>query len=293
MSPRSVLLGTDAAGLALQVAVTDWTGTGSPTREAISALHKARLGKHVFPLIVLAVTAEQAWMLGPSPDAAVIGPLATRPGGATAAGSVGRADRARRAPASGDDAEGGGVHGAAGRGEHRALRDVLLDGLGATAGGLGEQGERSRPWMPERGERLIRALGFTAKKAAGSALLLTGGSEAPHAVAVLLDASEQFDQSSPRYQVSPVAWGLQVAARNEVPWLMVLRGTQIRLYPAKPGVGVGRKGQVETWFELDLALLGDDEAGLLGLVFSADALAPDGTVDDAARRQQAVRDRAG
>ena len=104
--------------------------------------------------------------------------------------------------------------------------------------------------------------------------------DAPHAVAVLLDASEQFDQSSPRYQVSPVAWGLQVAARNEVPWLMVLRGSQIRLYPAKPGVGVGRKGQVETWFELDLALLGDDEAGLLGLVFSADALAPDGTVDE-------------
>jgi len=43
-----------------------------------------------------------------------------------------------------------------------------------------------------------------------------------------------------------------------LPWLVVLRGSQIRLYPSRPDVGVGRKRQAETYTELDLALLGED-----------------------------------
>ena len=43
-----------------------------------------------------------------------------------------------------------------------------------------------------------------------------------------------------------------------LPWLVVLRGSQIRLCPSRPEVGVGRKRQAETYPELDLALLGED-----------------------------------
>ena len=205
----------------------------------MAALHKERLGKHVFPLIVLAGTQQQAWMLGPSPDAAVIGPLprgqAERLLQAALDEPTGLAARQRLAT----------MQKAV---ESTALPGVVNTGLFATyyltdsvprRADWAEQRERSRPWMPERGERLIRALGFTAKKAAGSALVLTGGTDAPHAVAVLLDASEQFDQSSPRYQVSPVAWGLQVAARNEVPWL---DGATRLPDPPLPGQARSRSG---------------------------------------------------
>jgi len=43
-----------------------------------------------------------------------------------------------------------------------------------------------------------------------------------------------------------------------LPWLVVLRGSQIRLCPSRPEVGVGRKRQAGTYTELDLALLGED-----------------------------------
>ena len=99
------------------------------------------------------------------------------------------------------------------------------------------------------------------------------------AVAVLLDETEVFDRPSARFgAVSPIAHGLTVAAREELPWLVVLRGTQIRLYPARPDVGVGRKGQAETYTELDLALLSEEEAAYLTLLFAPSALDPGGTL---------------
>ena len=107
--------------------------------------------------------------------------------------------------------------------------------------------------LSTRGQKLIDALGFKTKPATGGAVLLSTPMDASRAVAVLLDDTEQFDSKSPRLQLSPVAYGLAVAAQQEVPWLVVLRKDQIRLYSGRDGVGVGSKGQVETYFEIDLS----------------------------------------
>jgi len=115
---------------------------------------------------------------------------------------------------------------------------------------LNEAGARL---LPDRGQKLIGALGFKTKPATGGAVLLSTATDASRAVAVLLDETEQFDSKSPRFQLSPVAYGLAVAAQQEVPWLVVLRKDQIRLYPGRDGVGVGSKGQAETYFEIDLS----------------------------------------
>lgn len=64
-----------------------------------------------------------------------------------------------------------------------------------------------------------------------------------------------------------------------MPWLVVLRKDQIRLYPGRDGVGVGSKGQAETYCEVDLATVDANYAGLLPLIFTADALAPGGSID--------------
>ena len=133
--------------------------------------------------------------------------------------------------------------------------------------------------LPLRGIRLVAGLGFTATKTGANASLLSIGLARPRAVAVLLDEGETFDASSPRFAVSPVAYGLSLAQKQEVPWLIVLRGSQVRLYPASPDVGVGRRGQAETYFEVDLALLAGEDAAFLDLAFSAGALAEGGSVE--------------
>jgi hypothetical protein len=130
-----------------------------------------------------------------------------------------------------------------------------------------------------RGLALVRSLGFATVARGSTAHLLTHEDQS-RAIAVLLDETEVFERPSPRFGViSPVAHGLALAAKEALPWLVVLRGTQIRLYPARPDVGVGRKGQAETYSELDLALLAHDEAAYLALLFAPEALAPAGTVE--------------
>ena len=93
----------------------------------------------------------------------------------------------------------------------------------------------------------------------------------------MIDEKETFEAESPRFSVSPVAYGLKLAETNGVPWLIILRGTQIRLYPAKVELGVGRKGLAETFCEIDLPQLTLDNSGYLSLIFSTDALKDGGT----------------
>lgn len=150
-----------------------------------------------------------------------------------------------------------------------------------------EKKQLALPLLGKRGMDLISALGYQTANKGSAALVLTHGGNS-RAIAILLDESEVFDRPSPRFgvgannggtSVTPVTHGLTLAKRDELGWLIVLRGAQIRLYPASPDVGVGRKGQGETYAELDLALLAPTEAAYLTLFFAPQALARGGTVD--------------
>jgi hypothetical protein len=99
-------------------------------------------------------------------------------------------------------------------------------------------------------------------------------------VAILLQDNETFEGKSNRFQSSPVTWALKIAADRRIPWVVALKKGSIRLYPAKDGVGVGQRGQVETFFELDLELLDATNAAYLGLVFSEMALRSGGSADN-------------
>ncbi|MEU3281447.1 Eco57I restriction-modification methylase domain-containing protein [Streptomyces antibioticus] len=130
-----------------------------------------------------------------------------------------------------------------------------------------------------QGMALVRALGFEAVPRGSAAQLLTHHGQS-RAIAVLLHEGEVFERPTGRFDaLSPVAHGLALATKEALPWVIVLRGMQIRLYPARPDVGVGRKGQAETYTELDLALLSDEEAAYLILLFGPEALAPGGSVE--------------
>lgn len=131
-----------------------------------------------------------------------------------------------------------------------------------------------------RDKELITALGFEITDSASNTLVLRAKGQDHRVVAILLDQSESFDSKSPRLQASPVEWCLAVAAEKQAPWVIAMKDSQLRLYPAKDGVGVGQKSQAETYFEIDLLTIDDDKAGLLNLIFSAEALSEGGTADD-------------
>ena len=109
-------------------------------------------------------------------------------------------------------------------------------------------GRRATPMLRKSGAELIRALGYTTTPIGSTAHVLADGHNADTAVAILLDETEVFDRPSTRFgALSPVASGIAAATRRGLPWLIVTRGTQIRLYPTRPNVGVGRKGPAETY----------------------------------------------
>jgi hypothetical protein len=131
-----------------------------------------------------------------------------------------------------------------------------------------------------RDQALITALGFEITSSPSNTLVLRAKGQDHRAVAILLDQPESFDSKSTRLQASPVEWSLAIAAEQGAPWVIAIKDSQIRLYPAKDGVGVGQKSQAETYFEIDLLTIEDDKTGLLNLIFSAEALAEGGTADE-------------
>ncbi len=139
---------------------------------------------------------------------------------------------------------------------------------------------RAAPVLGAVGMDLLRRLGFGIEKADGVTSLLRTGSR-DRAVAVLLDGGETPEGAAPRFQnLSPVSWALAMADQRNLPWVVVVQGDRVRLYPVELGVGVGRRGRTETWIELRTGLMRQDQAALLWLIFSADALKPSGTLEE-------------
>lgn len=132
--------------------------------------------------------------------------------------------------------------------------------------------------LPKRGIDLIESLGFKTATHGANAVLMSNHKGKPAAVAVLLHSDESFDGMTPRIGVSPVSHGLAVAQHLGVTWVILLRDATIRLYPANPDYGTGRRGLAETYCELNLSVLNADVAGYLDFIFSAAALAESGSI---------------
>ena len=278
-SLEKVFIGPDADGLGgIQVAVASVTAT--PTVQLRQKLHAQRKGNRTITLIVAATDGTSVWLQGPDASA-TWEPM-----------PIDRALRQLQSVLDEPDSTAAFNHLAALR------RQVETGGVGWTNNGLFAKyhldhnvsgrpdwtmkGEQAKALRDLRGQRLIEALGFRATSGPGGSLILTaaeGDSDAPRAVAVVLNEAEHFDAKSPRYQLTPIAFALAVAQRRELQWVIGLRKDQLRLYPGKDGVGVGQKGQVETYFEIDLGGIDDDQVAFLTLVFTAAALAKDGTAD--------------
>ena len=276
--PEFVVVGnSDAGGMALEVAVSKWSKSEPPTREALTRLHILRVNKRAQPVVLVIETSSGAIVFGPNNASAPVGPLPVEQSQRVIQAALDEptviAARARLAGLvqSIDSTAMPGVKNSGLFANHE-----LRVGVPARADWQAAC-ERSAAMLTSKGPQLIEKLGFKVGRAGAHAMVLSGKGPHPQAIAVMLDEREAFDADSPRFAVSPVAYGLRMAEQQRVPWLIMLRGTQLRLYPARIEFGVGRKGLAETFFEVDLPQLTRDNAGYVDLIFSAAALDENGT----------------
>ncbi len=140
--------------------------------------------------------------------------------------------------------------------------------------------QRARPLLGREGPDLLNALGYNAEPCDQMTSILRAGPDGQRlALAVLLRTAESPDGNLDRFAgLSPVSYAMTVAERENLPYVLVAQGRKLRLYPVKTGVGVGQRGRNETYVQIDTGLLRDDDAAYLWLLFSSDALGPDGTL---------------
>jgi len=140
-------------------------------------------------------------------------------------------------------------------------------------------GERARGILDHFGKRLLHSLGFTLETLDKVTDILRTGDQKT-AIAILLSDRETPESGSDRIpgSLSPVSYALARADDENLDWVVLLHGRKIRLYPAKMGVGVGRRGRTETYLECHTGLLPDERAAYLWLLFSGDALAREGSL---------------
>ena len=138
---------------------------------------------------------------------------------------------------------------------------------------------RGQSLQHQRAQTLLRGLGYQLQTLPGQvSALLADGSQI--ALALLLNRNETFDQPGDRFSgLSPVSHALAHADRQGLPWVIVTSDNALRLYPVKTGVGVGQRGRAETFVQLRLDLLSEADVAYLWLLFSAQALTPEGTLD--------------
>jgi hypothetical protein len=121
----------------------------------------------------------------------------------------------------------------------------------------------------QRRAALLKSLGFEVAPGASDVLVLSS-SGAERATAVLVNATDR------RRGLLDAAF--REAESRSVDWVMVIHDDLLTLHPARAGVGLAGRGPLETFVEINLSLLGEDDAAYLWLLFSHEALAAGGSL---------------
>ncbi len=141
-----------------------------------------------------------------------------------------------------------------------------------------EAGRKAKRVLGARDRDLLTALGFRIERLDNLTSLLRRADRRT-ALAVLLRDTESPEAGTDRFNgLSPISYGLKKADDEDLPWVVLVQGDRVRLYATAVETGVGRRGRTETYVECQPALLSNDHLAYLWLLFSADALALDGSL---------------
>ncbi len=261
-------------------AIIPQAAAAKPTAVALQAAWRARRGGRASPLLLVALNGDEAALCGPAGEYPPV----------RFGLSLGQAERLCHAALDQPD-------------RHAALAFLAqaLSSLETRIPGLCNEGlfalhaletdaQRRPEWhvamararnVAARRERdLLAGLGYHVERLDNLTWLLRGG-ERRTALAILLDPSEIPEAGTTRFNnLSPVSYALAKADAEGLPWVVVLHGDRLRLYPTAVGVGVGRRGRTATYVEIQTTLLADEHLAYLWLLFSAEALDPKGIVAD-------------
>jgi hypothetical protein len=276
LKPIGLALGSGAN--ALEVAVTE--STAVPTATVLRVVWRARLAGRATPLLLVVLYDGKVALCGPAGDhpPAFVGL------------DPGKVERICTAALGEPDRH------ATLRFLHSAVPEVETPLSGVRNEGLFathelQSGVPSRPdWADAqhkaqdclglRGQSLIQRLGFTLEPLPGPSYILRAA-ETKVAVAVFLERNESPEIPNSRFSnLSAVSYALAKADAENLDYIVVSTGSAIRLYPVRAGVGVGRRGRTETFVEIHLDLISNEQAGYLWLLFSADALRRGGTIEE-------------
>jgi len=137
------------------------------------------------------------------------------------------------------------------------------------------------------GKDMLDALGFKVERLDNLTSILRSDSKSV-ALAVMLNENETAESRTPRFNsLSPISYALKKADDQNLSWVILTQGNRIRLYSTKIDIGVGRRGRTETYIDCHPSLLRDEQLAYLWLIYSAEALAPEGSLSqmlDASRR---------
>ena len=141
-----------------------------------------------------------------------------------------------------------------------------------------DAGRKASSVVGRRDRDLVEALGFDVERLDNLTWLLRSNNRRS-ALAVLLRDDESPEAGADRFNnLSPISYALAKADDENLPWVVVTQGKRLRLYATALDAGVGRRGRTETFIECQPALLGQADLPYLWLVYSAEALAADGSL---------------
>jgi hypothetical protein len=260
LAPKALFIGQGQNGL--EVAVL--SAVVKPSAGALQAAWKVRRGGRASPVLLVALNGSEAGLCGPAGEDPPVRWLNT-----------GQVERLCRAALDQPD-------------RHAALAFLAqaLPSLETRIPGLCNEGlfalhaletdaQRRPEWqgaigkarnVAARKERdLLAGLGYRVGRLDNLTFLLRGG-ERRTALAILLDPAEIPEAGTARFNnLSPVSYALAKAGAENLPWVVVLHGDRLRLYPTAVGVGVGRRGRTETYVEVQTSLLADEHLAYLWL----------------------------
>ena len=274
LRPAGLFVGRGAHAIEVVVA----TASRAPARAALVATWKARKGRRVAPVLLVVLHSGKVVLCGASGESP---PVYTDL-------DPGQVERLCREVLAQPD-------------RHAALRllSQALPSLETALPGLNNEGllalhevEHGVPRRPDwaeakrkaqaalnkRDRDLLNALGFSIEPLDNLTSLLRSGRRRT-ALAVMLHESETAEAGSPRFNsLSPISYAFKKADDEDLSWVVLTQGSRIRLYATRVDVGVGRRGRTETYVECQPSLLADEHSPYLWLLYSAEALAPDGSL---------------
>jgi hypothetical protein len=139
-------------------------------------------------------------------------------------------------------------------------------------------GQKAAGALGKKDSSLLKSLGFEITRCDNHTSFLTSTNK-KLALAVLLEEHETPEAGNLRFAgLSPVTYAMAKADEERLPYVVTVNGPNIRLYSTSLNTGVGRRGRTETYVEANSNLLPNDNAALLWLLFSAQALEPNGSL---------------